>query len=116
MVRHWGLLLLLVGACGVETDETPAEGQTPNDDEIVDEEETGISSIEDYVSVYCDYAVQCNLYAVHEQCMDDVQTRWFADCSVASVPDLNVCADWISSLTCEDEGWIEACDNAFDCS
>ena len=81
-----------------------------------DEEQTGISTMEEYIEAYCDYAVGCSLWVDSEACIADLGSGTLASCEVLSVVDLNTCVDWLGTLTCADQGWIEACDNAYECN
>ena len=112
----WGFVLgALSLGCGVENDTSTFENQPEREEAPVDEPSDEIETIEAYVEVYCAYVVACGVWPTQAACVEEVTTTWYTDCSVASVEDLNVCADWLSGLTCEDQGWIDACDNAITC-
>ena len=50
-----------------------------------------------------------------EECRSDLNTQWFDDCEVVDTDALEVCAEWIGSLECDEEGWITECDDSFEC-
>ena len=126
----WSLLMFVVrfalvflcfslAACDVENLE---EGELDSDVELdgiepaEEDEQSGISTMEEYIEAYCDYAVGCTLWIDSETCIEDLSSGALATCEVLSVVDLNACADWLGTLSCADQGWIEACDNAYECN
>ena len=46
-----------------------------------------------------------------EECRSDLNAQWFNDCEVVDTDALEVCAEWISNLECNEEGWISECDD-----
>ena len=95
-----------------EHDEHDHDGADGDDDH----ESGEIETVEEYLEVYCTYAVGCSLWMDIDSCAEEITSRWFGDCEVVDVESLNVCADWISGLSCSYEGWIDACDSWFSCS
>ena len=76
----------------------------------------GFETIEDYVAAYCDaILVRCGVYGTTTECVDEIMVNWFAGCRVQSQESAETCIVWLEGLTCEEEGWIDACDQAVTC-
>jgi hypothetical protein len=119
-LTFFSLVCLLAACDGSEFGEPLSDSESPlREDEGPEEhsdEENGISTMDEYIEAYCDYAVGCALWVDLSACVDDLDETALPGCEVVSVVDLNACVDWLASLTCADQGWIDACDNAFTCN
>ena len=92
--------------------ETPADTDTSAPEDTVGAE---LDTVEEYLQNYCaEYAVRCGIYPDVQSCWDDY---WdvLSTCHVQSVDDLQTCSTWLADLSCDYQGWIDACDNAFVC-
>ncbi len=95
---------------------SPTPSVDDDDDDATEADDGRIETIDEYLTAYCaDYAVVCGVFPTVEECYDHYFEAWFTDCEVADVDAMNVCIDWITSLSCEDQGWIDECDQAFVC-
>ena len=117
------LLCFSLAACDLEElegadldSDVELDGDEDAEDAEDDEEQSGISTMDEYIEAYCDYAVGCTLWVDTDTCIADLSAGGLASCEVVSVVDLNACVDWLGTLTCADQGWIEACDNAYECN
>ena len=80
----------------------------------VDSAEAEIT-LDDYVKSTGVTSVGCGIYPTMEECRSDLNAQWFNDCEVVDTDALEVCAEWISNLECNEEGWISECDDSFEC-
>ena len=104
------LLLTLILACG---DKDTATNDTSVDDTSIESIDT---SMDQYKMVYCEeYAMRCNIYASVEECEAEFDTWFPADCQITDKETFDVCADWLFSLDCSVEGWIDECDQFYTC-
>ena len=110
------LSFLLFGACGdISTSSKNNAENTSSDTALVDSAEAEIT-LDDYVEIYCEaLGVGCGIYPTMEECRSDLNAQWFDDCEVVDTDALEVCAEWISNLECNEEGWITECDDSFEC-
>lgn len=106
----WALL-----ACTTVQD-TPDEPPETTDTEVPEDTvSTGMDTVEEYLEHYCsEYAVRCGIYADVQTCWDEYWD-WMSTCQVNSVDDLQTCSTWLADLSCDYQGWTDACDNAFVC-
>ncbi|MCP4807096.1 MAG: hypothetical protein GY913_26370 [Proteobacteria bacterium] len=108
-------MLALLLACS-SPKSAPKTTPPVSNDSPVQSEDTGVDSIDDYVQAYCtDYAVPCGVYADVEACSSVLYEGWFDSCELADVDALQTCISWIRELSCDDEGWIDECSEAFEC-
>ena len=103
------LLLSVLLACG-DKETTDTSTQDTSASESVD------TSIDQYKTIYCDeYAMRCEAYATVEEC-EEVFDRWFStECEIVDKETFDVCVDWLLSLDCSFEGWIDECDQFYSC-
>ena len=105
------ILLSMILACGEkDTENTDSSILDTSVSESVD------TSIEQYKTIYCDeYAMRCNAYDAVEDC-EAMFDRWFSpDCEIVDKETFDVCVDWLLSLDCSFEGWIDECDQFYSC-
>jgi len=98
-----------------DDDTAAADDDTAAGDDDTAVQTAGITTIEEYLEVYCEYAVDCEIWQLPGACIAAMYDAWFTDCVVADVDDLNTCAEWIATLDCDYQGWIDECDDAFEC-
>ena len=107
------ILLSILLACGNkdgDSVDTASVETDPSQSEIID------TSIDQYKQIYCEeYAMRCNAYSEIEQC-EEMFDRWFSpDCEIVDKETFDVCVDWLLSLDCSYEGWIDECDQFYSC-
>ena len=104
------LLLSVILACGEKETTADTSAQDTAVSESVD------TSIDQYKQIYCeDYAMRCNVYSDISQC-EEMFDNWFSpDCEIVDKETFDVCVDWLLSLECSYEGWIDECDQFYSC-
>ena len=102
------LLLSVILACGEKETTADTSAQDTSVSESVD------TSIDQYKQIYCeDYAMRCNVYSDISQC-EEMFDNWFSpDCEIVDKETFDVCVDWLLSLECSFEGWIDECDQFY---
>ncbi len=104
------LSLLLRPSCapqGSSPQGSPADAPT---------EGAPVDTLDEYLSVYCSqYAVDCGIHPDVSTCIDITYEAWLSTCVVVDGDALDRCADWIASIHCDEEGWLEDCDLALEC-
>ena len=76
------------------------------------------TSMDQFKALYCEeYAMRCNLYETVEDCEIDYMERFAfkPSCTIVDKETFDVCADWLFSLDCEVQGWIDECDQFYSC-
>ena len=126
------LLLGILLACGEKTEDTGVEESTEEttatdtEEEAEETNETGEeaetggaesieSTYEDYQTVYCDYAIRCELYTSQEECIADAFSWVPEGCVVVNQEEFDICTGWFSELDCSYQGWIDECSTFFEC-
>ncbi len=105
----WMSLLL---ACG---ELEPKNADTRVDMDTASSEEDP-NSIDQYKAVYCEaYSTRCNVYESIEACEEEFDSWFASDCTISDKDAFDVCADWLFSLDCSVEGWIDECDQFYTC-
>ena len=104
------LLLSMLLACGDKETTTDTSTQDTSESQSFD------TSIDQYKQIYCEeYAMRCNAYSDISQC-EEMFDRWFSpDCEIVDKDTFDVCVDWLLSLDCSFEGWIDECDQFYSC-
>ena len=106
------ILLSVLFACGEL--EPKSEDSGAEMDTAVNEVDP--NSIDQYKAVYCEeYSMRCNVYESVEACEAEFDTWFAADCTISDKEAFDVCADWLFSLDCSVEGWIDECDQFYTC-
>ena len=73
-------------------------------------------SIDQYKAVYCEeYSIRCNVYESVEACEAEFNLWFASDCTISDKEVFDVCVDWLFSLDCSVEGWIDECDQFYTC-
>ena len=102
------LLLSVLLACG-DKETTDTSIQDTSASESVD------TSIDQYKRFCEEYAMRCNAYSDISQC-EEMFDRWFSpECEIVDKETFDVCVDWLLSLDCSFEGWIDECDQFYSC-
>ena len=76
------------------------------------------TSMDQFKVVYCEeYAMRCNLYDSVEDCEMFFTERFGFDpaCEIVDKDTFDICADWLLSLDCNVQGWIDECDQFYTC-
>lgn len=103
------VFISLMFACELEID-------TAQDKKKLTNEDVDLETIEDYVFAYCDvYALPCEVYTAHDECENHLLALFPEDCSIVDTQALEICMNWLSDVSCEEDGWIEECDTAYSC-
>ena len=104
------LLLSVILAFGEKKTTADTSAQDTSVSETID------TSIDQYKQIYCeDYAMRCNAYSDISQC-EEMFDNWFSpDCEIVDKETFDVCVDWLLSLECSFEGWIDECDQFYYC-
>jgi len=112
-------LYFMLMACGPEdkTEDTSEEAAT-NDTTTPSTDDGVLDTMEEYVESYCSvYSLRCGgVYETQEECETDITSMWEGRvCTVVEPSLLEECIDWLAELSCDQTGWIEACDNFYSC-
>lgn len=103
-------------ACGSVSEPSKDSPQKSIEDTAVTDSGASLITLDEYVEIYCEsLGVGCGIYTTMEECRIDLNTGWFNGCEVVDHDALELCADWISSLACDEEGWISECSDRFEC-
>lgn len=76
------------------------------------------TSMDQFKAVYCEeYAMRCNLYETVEDCETDYMERFAFEpsCTIVDKEIFDICVDWLLSLDCNVQGWIDECNEFYSC-
>jgi len=108
------LSLGLIAGCGALPPDSSSDSDTTPESED-GSDGYAIQTLEEYLEAYCTYAVGCELWADNESCLAQLVDNGPQGCEVVDIEDLNICVDWLSGLSCSEQGWLEECSDAFAC-
>ncbi len=117
-MRRLCLLCLCWMGCSTEIPQDKSDDtlDTSGDETEVEETPLPEDSIEHYKNVYCsEYADRCDIYPTIEACETEFDSWFDADCTIVDKGTFDVCVDWLLSLDCATEGWIDECDQFYSC-
>lgn len=106
------ILLSILLSCADKDTRTDTDTQDTSESEGID------TSIAQFKAVYCEeYAMRCNLYETVEDC-ETVFNETFdlhPSCEIVDKETFDICADWLLSLDCNVQGWIDECNEFYSC-
>lgn len=74
------------------------------------------NTMDDYKAIYCEeYAMRCDVYSSVEICEQNFDSWFSEDCTIIDKETFDICVDWLMSLDCSVEGFIDDCDQFYEC-